>query len=272
MLNTSEMYQRFLGISLTKSNFFIMKKIFLFFASVALVGTMNAQLTSKKGENYLPEAGDYAIGADASSMLSYFGNMLNGGTNTGFGMGFTNGATAITGKKFMTDKMAYRGMVRVGFGSTSVTTPATTGEDVVKTSYNNITLGAGIEKRRGTTRLQGYYGAMALVSLGGSKTSYEYGSQAALNAPIETKAGSTFGLGVRAFVGAEYFVLPKISIGGEFGWGLGFTSTGATSNTVADGVGGNTVTEGGKSSSFGLDTDNNAFGVAPAAVLIHFHF
>ena len=47
-----------------------MKKIFLFCASVALVGTMNAQLTSKKGENYLPEAGEYAIGADASRNFS----------------------------------------------------------------------------------------------------------------------------------------------------------------------------------------------------------
>lgn len=246
-----------------------MKKIFLFCASVALVGTMNAQLTSKKGENYLPEAGDYAIGADASSMLSYFGNMLNGGTNTGFGMGFTNGATAITGKKFMTNEMAYRGMVRLGFGSSSISTPATTGEDVEKTSYNNITLGGGIEKRRGSTRLQGYYGAMAMISLGGSKTSYEYGAGVVDGQLTEAKAGSTFGLGVRAFVGAEYFVLPKISIGGEFGWGLGFTSTGPSSTTTQGPIG---TVEGGTSSSFGLDTDNNAFGVAPAAVLVHFHF
>jgi hypothetical protein len=250
-----------------------MKKIFLFCASVALVGTMNAQLTSKKGENYLPQAGDYAIGADASSMLTYFGNMLNGGTNTGFGMGFTNGTgAAITGKKFMTDQMAYRGMVRVGFGSTSVTTPVVTPtstvEDVVTTSYNNIALGAGIEKRRGSTRLQGYYGAMAMVSLGGGKTSYEYGAGVVDGQTTELKAGSTFNLGVRAFVGAEYFVLPKISIGGEFGWGLGFSSIGASETTIQ---GAEAVT-GGKTSSFGIDTDNNAFGVAPAAVLVHFHF
>lgn len=245
-----------------------MKKIFLFCASIALVGTMNAQLTSKKGENYLPEAGDYAIGADASSMLSYFGNMLNGGTNTGFGMGFTNGATAITGKKFKTEDMAYRGMLRIGFGSDKVTTPNGTNEDVITNSYSNITLGGGIEKRRGKTRLQGYYGAMAMISFGGSKTSYEYGAGAVDTQILEEKDGSTFGLGVRAFVGAEYFVLPKISIGGEFGWGLGFSSTGASEVTKQ----GLPVESGDKSSSFGLDTDNNAFGVAPASVLVHFHF
>lgn len=268
MLNFHLKFLPRIRISLTKSNFFIMKKIFLFCASVALVSTMNAQLTSKKGENYLPEAGDYAIGADASSMLSYFGNMLNGGTNTGFGMNYTNGGAAITGKKFVTDKMAYRGMVRLGFGSSSVTTPSGTSEDVVTNSYNNIALGGGVEYRRGSTRLQGYYGAMAMVGLGGSSTSYEYGAPVVDGQITESKAGSTFGLGVRAFVGAEYFVLPKISIGGEFGWGLGFSSTGASETTVQ----GAPVATGGKSSSFGLDTDNSAFGVAPAAVLIHFHF
>lgn len=59
-----------------------MKKILLICASIALVGTMNAQLTSKKGENYLPQAGDYSIGTDATSALGYFGNLFNGGSNS----------------------------------------------------------------------------------------------------------------------------------------------------------------------------------------------
>lgn len=245
-----------------------MKKIFLFCAALALVGTMNAQLTSKKGENYLPEAGEYAIGADATQMLGYFGNMLNGGSNTGFGFGYSNAGAAITGKRFMTDDMAYRGMVRLAFGSES--TPGATEGDVTKDSYNNITIGAGIEKRRGSTRLQGYYGAMAGIGLGGSKTTYEYANKVD-GATIESKAGSTFGIGARAFVGVEYFVLPKISIGGEFGWGLSISSTGDASTTVYN-TSGNTTTTTAGGSSFGIDTDNNAFGVAPAQVLVHFHF
>ncbi|MFM7770042.1 MAG: hypothetical protein ACKO8Q_05735, partial [Bacteroidota bacterium] len=144
-----------------------MKKVIFFFASMILVGSINAQLTSKKGENYLPEAGEYAIGADASAMLSYFGNMLNGGSNSGFGMGFTNAGAAITGKKFMTNDMAYRGMVRLGFGSES--TPGAIEGDVQKDSYSAIMIGAGMEKRRGSTRLQGYYGAMVNLGFGGSK-------------------------------------------------------------------------------------------------------
>jgi hypothetical protein len=245
-----------------------MKKVIFFFASMILVGSINAQLTSKKGENYLPEAGEYAIGADASAMLSYFGNMLNGGSNSGFGMGFTNAGAAITGKKFMTNDMAYRGMVRLGFGSES--TPGAIEGDVQKDSYSAIMIGAGMEKRRGSTRLQGYYGAMVGLGFGGSKTTYEYANNVEGDL-LEEKDGSTFGIGARAFVGCEYFVLPKISIGGEFGWGLTLSSTGDASITNYSASGNTTTTTAG-GSSFGIDTDNNAFGVAPAQVLVHFHF
>jgi hypothetical protein len=251
-----------------------MKKILLICASIALVGTMNAQLTSKKGENYLPQAGDYSIGADASSALGYFGNLFNGATNGGMNFNYTNGGNMITGKMFVTDNMAYRGMVRLGFGSTSTTVMNGTVEDVTKNSYNAIALGGGLEYRRGSTRLQGYYGFMGMIALGGSKSTYTPGASGnpVAGTILESKAGSTFGLGIRGFVGVEYFVLPKISIGGEFGWGLMLNSTGASSTTVANGTGGTVVTDGGKASSFGFDTDNNAFGVAPAAILVNFHF
>ena len=34
--------------------------------------------------------------------------------------------------------------------------------------------------------------------------------------------GLDVAIGARGFVGVEYFVVPKISIGGEYGWGIGF--------------------------------------------------
>jgi hypothetical protein len=43
--------------------------------------------------------------------------------------------------------------------------------------------------------------------------------------------GGTFGLGVRGFVGVEYFFAPKISIGGELGWGISYMSTGEGEET-----------------------------------------
>jgi hypothetical protein len=57
-----------------------------------------------------------------------------------------------------------------------------------------------------------------------------------------------------------------MSLSGEFGWGLGLSSTGASETTVTL-AGTTTTTKGGKSSSFGLDTDN-----AGAAINLNFYF
>ncbi|HTF05547.1 MAG TPA: hypothetical protein VK826_16080 [Bacteroidia bacterium] len=287
-----------------------MKKSTLFIAALALGATtaFAQDLTSKKGEPILPEAGDYAIGVEASPFLNYFGNLFNGTQNNSFGgWNFTNGNMMITGKMFATETMAYRGMLRIGFGSTKVTTNVsddlTAGEfktDELKMSGNYIGLGGGLEWRRGKGRLQGYWGGMIMFGIGSNKDTYTYGNDITNtnnfptttdfssytgypNQPVpgtritEWKSGSQMDFGLRGFVGAEFFVLPKLSIGGEFGWGLMFSSMGASSTSTEfwDGVAGakdEQTTEGGKWSMFGVDTDNNAFGLAPAAVLIHFHF
>lgn len=285
-----------------------MKKSILVVAACALgMTTAFAQdLTSKKGETILPEAGDWAIGVEATPFLSYFGNMLNGNTNNQFnGWNYTNGGNMITGKMFTSETMAYRGMLRIGFGSntwtnplvdeTSTSTPVAMTEDEYKQSWNYIGLGGGLEWRRGKGRLQGYYGGMLMFSMAGGKDAYSYGNAFSTTntAPLTTvdfttgatassgsrttemKWGSTMAFGLRGFIGAEFFILPKLSIGGEFGWGLAFSSTGAGTMTTEswNGTGTTTTTsDTGSSSSFGIDTDNNAFGVAPGAVLIHFHF
>ena len=54
---------------------------------------------------------------------------------------------------------------------------------------------------------------------------------------MESKSGRSFGVGLRAFVGCEFFIAPKISLGAEFGWGLGFQTMGA-SVTTTESVGG----------------------------------
>lgn len=285
-----------------------MKKSTLIIAALALgVTTAFAQdLTSKKGENYLPEAGDYAIGVDAYPLLNYAGNLFNGNTNNApFGWNYTNGGNMITGKMFASETMAYRGMIRLGFGSNtwtnpvvddaSTSTPVGMTEDELKQSWNYIGLGGGLEWRRGKSRLQGYWGGMLMFSMSGGKSTYTYGNGFSTSNPAPTttidftsgatsnvgsrttemKMGSTMMFGLRGFAGAEYFVFPKISVGGEFGWGLAFSKTGASTTTTQSWNGTGTVdtdSEGGTASSFGIDTDNNAFGLAPAAVLIHFHF
>ena len=97
----------------------------------------------------------------------------------------------------------------------------------------------------------------------------------------ERKSGMTTSIGIRGFIGAEYFVLPMISVGGEFGWGLGFTSNGSGSETSEgeglDGGGANQIatisTTTDKSGSFGFDTDNVNSVFGPAGSLrMTFHF
>jgi hypothetical protein len=168
-------------------------------------------------------------------------------------------------------------------------------EDKFKMSNTNIAIGVGKEMRRGKTRLQGFYGADVMLWISSSKMKYEYGNVItpvptgagqtttptstqwdATNGdvlaevgsgtrPIMSKSGMTLGIGVRGFIGAEYFILPKIAIGAEYGWGLGFQMMGkgkvTTEEQGLDSGGTNQVAEiereSAGSSRFGIDTDLN---------------
>ena len=315
-----------------------MKKSILVVALTLGAFGANAQdLTSKKGEPILPEAGDWAISMSADPIFTFLGNAFNGsqnhaGPNTNF-----LGNQTIIGKKFIDEKNAYRVIVRLGFNSSTVKNlvidDAQTGstinfpdqqaqvEDKRSIRNTNIAIGIGKEMRRGKTRLQGYYGADAMIWLGATSAKYKYGnlmsdanvastsgstttttptttdftkknadsvtyaSSAVGTRVLKQSRGLTFGIGVRAFIGAEYFILPKISIGAEYGWGLGFqlqtkgkTLTqqgGGSPNSVAE-----IETQTGGSSKVGFDTDINrgsifGFGGGAsgnASLKVTFHF
>lgn len=282
-----------------------MKRKVLFVASLFLATATFAQdgLTSKKGEAYLPEAGDWALGFDAAPFIGYFGDFANGyagGNSMNAAWLSSDSITnmAIVGKYFKDETTAYRGKLRIGFGSTNKdfigfydadadpTTNQVEYTNSAKTSNFNIVLGGGIEKRRGNTRIQGYYGGELLIALGSSSESWDYGraytadwsaDEVMPNGTIlgfgdqrvtERKAGSTFAFGLRGFVGVEWFIAPKVSLGAEYGWGLGFASTGEGEETVEywgfaenstatePSLQSETIKTGG-SSTFQLDTDNN---------------
>jgi hypothetical protein len=277
-----------------------MKKSTLFIAAALVTtGSFAQDLTSKKGEPILPEAGDWAISIDATPFLNYFGNMFNrdSARNKAPLANFVNtNNMQITGKMFKDAKTAYRASVRVGFYSTKrigeIPDATQTGtvnyptlpnlkQDDIKNQGHYVGVGLGIEKRRGKTRLQGYYGADAWLFTSGSSVKYDYGN--ALNsggggatavvpstqtttdfganttlASVTTlssninnvfdsygfparitsvKMGQTFGIGLRGFIGAEYFLFPKISLGFEYGWGFSFSTTGTSSYSL-ESVGG----------------------------------
>ncbi len=249
------------------------------------------QLMSKKGVPILPETGDYMIGIDASPFFSYFGNMFNGNTaNSSPSFGFTaTTPLSIYGKYMVDEKTAYRGIFRLGYsnaknkayiiedGQSAPIDPEKTVEDSYKISQFHMTLGAGLEKRRGKGRLQGLYGGQLLFIMNTHSDSYEYGNAYSTtntnpsrtnfgtNNPGGTawttsdKRGTNFGITLQAFVGAEYFFAPKMSISGEFYYGLLYSNTGDgtlisdTWDTAANDVKTNTSITAG-SNYFGFDT------------------
>ncbi len=310
------------------------KSIFIVALTLGALGTNAQDLTSKKGEPILPESGDWAISMSADPLFTYLGNAFNGsqnhaGPNTNF-----LGNQTIIGKKFIDEKNAYRVIVRVGFTSKTnknlVINDAQTGSPITfpdqqekvtdKQSIRNtnIALGVGKEMRRGKTRLQGYYGADAMIWIVSSSVKYKYGNlmsesdvsstsgsaqttkptttifdmkndsiyvESRTKRTLKTSEGLTFGLGIRGFIGAEYFVLPKISIGAEYGWGIGFQVQANGKEVVQeyDGVTRSVAereTETAGKTTFGVDTDINrgnifgfgsgASGTATLKVTLHF--
>lgn len=247
-----------------------MKKSLLILA-MFIGGAVTAQdnMTSKKGTPILPESGDWSIGIGANSTLEYFGNLMNSDNNDAPSFDWQDSPNVIHGKMMKDENTAYRIGLRLGFGSDKTTDQAPNPGDLkeTKSSGMDINLMGGIQKYRGKGRLRGFYGGEAGIGLGSGKTTYTYNGNAASGEVLEMKQGGTFMFGIRGFIGAEYFFAPKMSVAGEFGWGISLSSTGEGETTVADGNGGSTSAKTGKSSSFGVDTDN-----AGGSIILNFYF
>lgn len=292
---------------------FNMKKTVLFAAALFTVAAATAQtgeITSAKGENWLSQDGDWGLTFDAAPILNYAGNLFNGNTGNGgvatnalsyplfagFPQGVNGNTVIIGGKKLIDANTAYRGKLRIGIGSTkntdivddvTNTDPLITVENTSKIGFMAVNIGAGLEKRVGSTRVVGVYGAELNVGFGSSKTKNEFGNAVAANNPVsnttEIKNGGVFGLGLNAFAGVEWFCAPKLSLSGEYMWGVMLTSVGTPETTVesfdptAGGGAGavvTTTTTGNsqtgnvdKTSTFSLDT-----GVSGASIGLNFYF
>lgn len=291
-----------------------MKKNLFFVAALFAGSVAFAQTTEVKDHNDMvvtPQAGDWAIGFNANPLFNYVGNMFNGSTGNSFNSAFVNqtpaSSNAIYGKYFKDENTAFRGSLRlrtasgtnnINIDTNTVNSAPSYIENTYKQSGAAVVLGFGIEKRKGHNRLQGYYGGELLVTLGGTQATVNNTYGVALDSAniannvvvvpgqiesaqngrtLTSKGGATFGLGVRGFIGAEYFFAPKISIAAEYGWGLNLTSTGeretVTETFGFDGATATTATRyetttlTGKSSTFGIDTDNLG-----GAIRLMFHF
>lgn len=268
-------------------------KIKILLASACMILASTTYVDAKKPEkNYLPEAGDVTIGVNAIPFLNYLGNMFGkvqdndinpveiGGVpafNKGVIPGLDNPTMSIFGKYFLTDKTAIRLNVGIGINSQTqsnyVQDDAAVAEnplsvDLVEDTYkyrnSGMSVAVGYEWRRGSKRLQGFWGGQAILAYSNSKHFFGYGNaitelnqnptstntNAWANAgilidenddPLEQlpiinnniggnsrllmqSDGRSWTYGVGGFVGVEYYIAPKISIGCEMSLNLLWTT------------------------------------------------
>ncbi|MDR1121657.1 MAG: hypothetical protein LBM08_12165 [Dysgonamonadaceae bacterium] len=228
-------------------------------------------VVNAKGIPYLPEAGDFALGIDASPFLEYLGNFFNqAGTNHAptFGTEF-----GVYGKYFLEDNQAVRAKLNLKFAKESYkqtvpndyerlvnhTNVGATGIDTQNKFDNEVLLNIGYEFRRGKGRVQGFYGADLLLGYGSTKETYNYANPitSVNQAPssydfksnsldhlskrtLENKNPYNFMIGAGAFVGVEYFITPSISMGGEVNFNFCYSISGQSEITserfLGDGV------------------------------------
>lgn len=236
-----------------------MKKInfTIFLALILSFNMLKAQdaeniLKNKNGNVILPKKGDIGLQMDATGILDFALNTVNIMVDNGQHSahpGFTSGLpNIIVGKYFISDNRAIR--ARLGY-NTSTTVEKEYGDDPLTPTISNpdnilletytektsdFMLGGGIEFRRGHGRIQGYYGADLNILLNTDKYHSEYGvayNQLAQDSgyislgdsrELEGDYGNIFTFNLRGFAGVEYFVLPKLSIGAEFGLGYSLQS------------------------------------------------
>ena len=224
-------------------------------------GNDGATMVNKNGYTILPEKGDIGFAVDASPFLNFAVNAvkINSGSTYSGGLHMQHpidaGGNTFCIKYFTGDKTALRARFRIAYsGETTkyevqddvaiLTNPdADPLIDKVTTSYVNFDVGLGMEKRRGSSRLQGIYGAEGLLyysrgDVGSPNYTAKYANEitttntnpsdaGVLPTPpttggryLKIKQNPDIGIGGRAFVGAEYFFTPKIAVGGELGVSL----------------------------------------------------
>lgn len=218
---------------------------------------------TNKGYNLLPSKGDFAIGLEMvpiyrteifnTSSDQYIPRMGYGGN--------------IAAKYFVRDNQAVRFGLSVTTSSkaTSFTVvddhqlsvnplnPDATTFDTQDLRDSRIGIYGGYEWRRGYGRLQGFWGAEGTIAVRSGSTVNKWGNPMTLanqhptsvndwmtgaSAPVagardlKTKQAFGFGVGLRGFVGAEFFFARKMSIGCQMGVGFSYENLGQTTTTT----------------------------------------
>ena len=223
-------------------------------------------LTAQEEKDYLPKAGDWAIGIDMEPVYKYFGNLFYTGEGAEdrnyldeFGgkadFDFMNAIQhTIMGKYMLSDELAIR--ANIGFGKNVSNrfdyvpddyalylNPFSEAEvtDYLKRKTAATSFAIGAEYRKGKDRIQGIFGADLLYASQKAFEEYSYGNATTeinqvprgfltgegwigynpgnANYLTGERITETFAkdiiFGITGRIGVEYFVVPKLSFGGE---------------------------------------------------------
>ncbi len=198
-------------------------------------------LKSKKGYVVLPEKGDFAVGIGAKSIFDFAGNMFSSAGTNSMKLNLLND-NELYFKYFLTSNSAIRAKIGVGISTDhreiEVDDDMDNNNKVTdkhdQNSYNTH-VSLGYERRKGKTRLQLAYGAELTMMMSAYKSTNEYGNKMTQEnqnptssylyggsgsssfRELSSESNNGIGVGLRAFTSIEYFVLPKVSLGGEVG-------------------------------------------------------
>ena len=208
--------------------------------------TKDNELGSKKNMDFLPKAGEFGIGVDATPVFNYIGNLLSAaGTNK-----LDLSSTVFYGKYYLSDETA----VRTALGISSINTrnvdyvrddnawlvdPLSNKQvtDAQNVSNQNYFVSLAYQKFIGKNRIRGFYGAQVLCGYSAIKTNYTYGNPMSEINPtpssqyaystgsrvLQSISTNSIKVGLGGIVGFEYYVLPKVCIGGEISLNLIYT-------------------------------------------------
>lgn len=195
----------------------------------------------RSASEYFPKAGDIGIGFDAAPFLNYLGNAFNGTENNTLNLG----DNTLYFRYFLTDNSAARLALRINnskdVNNFYVTDDAAQMNDPLSqnqvedrrtdlsTSYE---LKAGYQTFRGHNRLRGFFGGDLFFAYSKNSQEFEYGNKmseinpspstaaysgSAARRALNTNSGAQVSLGLGAFTGAEYYIMPNVCIGAELG-------------------------------------------------------
>jgi hypothetical protein len=237
-----------------------MKKIIIAAAMLAACFAANAQepaaTTAPAAKLYKPVAGD---------VLAELGFFTGGvtGANVFSLPNSTFGSPQLKFRYFLQDKIAIRAGLNYSQSGTNHKINAPAGTGYAKTSNSLVGINLGLEKHfTGTGRLSTYIGADASVQIvsAGSKwnntndgTTYSSGDTRKVRGTDGT-VNSSFGFGLRAVTGADYYFVDKVYLGAEMGWGF---------MAMTDGKQKVDQTVGGTSTSTTTKSDGGSFTLMP---------